>query len=222
MFTGLVYGMGEVIRLDPASGGLRLTFRTLFPPPDWAAGESVCVSGACLSLETFAADSFTAYASDETLAVTTLGGLGRGGLVNLERALALGDRLGGHLVSGHVDALARLEALTLAGASLRARARFPREFAAQIVPKGSVALDGVSLTVNRCGRDFLEVNIIPETLRSTTLGAWKPGQAVNMETDLIGKYVGRLLALRQEGQQEGGLTLDFLRENGYDSGSALP
>jgi riboflavin synthase len=221
MFTGLAAGTGEVLRLAPASGGIRLTIRALFSAPAWTAGESVCVNGACLSVETFDAASFTAYASAETLAVTTLKDLGRGGRVNLEQALALGGRLGGHLVSGHVDAVARLETLAPAGDSLRVRVRFPESLASQVIPKGSVALDGVSLTVNRCGRDFLEVNIIPETLRSTTLGAWKPGLAVNMETDLIGKYVVRLLAAWRDSPSGGGassgsnLTMDFLRENGY-------
>ncbi|MDR1359492.1 MAG: riboflavin synthase, partial [Deltaproteobacteria bacterium] len=144
-----------------------------------------------------------------------------GSPVNLERALSLGDRLGGHLVSGHVDAIAGIEGTAPAGLSRRVRLRFPEAFSSQIVPKGSVALDGVSLTVNHCGRDFLEVNLIPETLSATTLGLWKAGQPVNMETDLIGKSVARLLACREEplsgegSARKGHLSMDFLRENGY-------
>ncbi|MDR2075975.1 MAG: riboflavin synthase [Desulfovibrio sp.] len=221
MFTGLVAGMGEILRLAPASGETRLTLRPLFPAPAWVRGESLCLNGVCLSLEAFDAASFTVYASAETLAVTTLKTLVRGSRVNLEQALTLNGRLGGHLVSGHVDTVARVEAIDPAGGSLRLRVSFPPLFSPQVIPKGSVALDGVSLTVNRCGRDFLEVNVIPETLRTTTLGAWKPGQAVNMETDLIGKYVARALASWREAAPGkdalpgGGLSLDFLRENGY-------
>jgi riboflavin synthase len=217
MFTGLAAGMGEILSLAPASGGTRLVIRALFPAPAWTAGESICVSGACLSVETFEAASFSAYASAETLAVTTLKGLVRGSLVNLEQALTLSGRLGGHLVSGHVDATARIEAIVPAGDSLRVRLGFPGAFSPQIIPKGSVALDGVSLTVNRCGLDFLEVNLIPETRRRTTLGLWKTGQEVNLETDLIAKYVASLLASRQEAGRGGrsDLTMDFLRENGY-------
>jgi riboflavin synthase len=215
MFTGLVSGMGEVLRLVPGSGETRLTIRALFPAPAWVTGESICVNGACLSVETFDADSFTAYASAETLAVTTLKKLARGSRVNLEQALALGGRLGGHLVSGHVDAMAHIDALTPTGDSLRVRVRFPEIFSSQIIPKGSVALDGVSLTINHCGRDFLEVNLIPETRRTTTLGAWKPGLAVNMETDLIGKYVAHMLSFWKDTASGSNLTMDFLRKNGY-------
>jgi riboflavin synthase len=221
MFTGLVAGMGEILRLTPSSGETRLSVRALFPAPAWVTGESICVNGACLSVETFDAVSFTACASAETLAVTTLKDLSRGSRVNLEQALALGGRLGGHLVSGHVDCVARIEAMTPAGGSLRVRVRFPEAHAALIVPKGSVALDGVSLTVNRCGRDFLEVNLIPETRRTTTLGAWKAGLAVNLETDLLGKYVASMLAAWRDASPGrnsfpgGELSMDFLRENGY-------
>ena len=215
MFTGLVMGMGEVARITPGDGESRFAFRPLFPAPDWVKGESIAVNGACLSVETFDKTSFTAYASRETLSLTNLGGLRPGGRVNLERALCLGDRLGGHLVSGHVDALATVEHIAPTGDSLRIRVRFPEIFGPQVIQKGSVTLDGVSLTVNDCGLDFLEVNVIPETQKATTIGSWRPGRTVNLETDLIGKYVQRLLRPTETSGTSGGLTLDMLRDNGF-------
>ena len=215
MFTGLTASIGEVLRLVPGSGETRLSIR---PTPAFAAlqkGESIAVNGACLSVETFDAASFTAYASRETLSLTNLGALKPSDRVNLERALCLGDRLGGHMMSGHVDALADIESITSVGSSLRIRVRFPAMFGAQVIAKGSVALDGVSLTVNDCGEDFLEVNVIPETQTATTIGGWKPGRRVNFETDLIGKYVQRMLRPTQDTPVSGGLTLDKLRDCGF-------
>ena len=214
MFTGLVMGMGEVARIIPGDGESRFAFRPLFPAPAWVKGESIAINGACLSVETFDKASFTAYASRETLSRTNLGALSVGGRVNLERALALGDRLGGHMVSGHVDGLAEVESIRKAGSSLIVRVLFPEEFSAQVIPKGSVALDGVSLTVNQCGPGFLEVNVIPETRQTTTVGAWAAGQRLNFESDLIAKYVERMLGPWGK-KPESRLTLDFLRDNGF-------
>ncbi len=215
MFTGLVEGMGEIVRVIPGSGETRLAVRALFPVETWVRGESVAINGACLSVETFNGPEFTAYASAETLRLTNLGALAAGGRVNLERALSFGARLGGHLVSGHVDAQAVLESITPAGSSLRLRVRFPEEFFPQVIVKGSVALDGVSLTVNHCGSDFLEVNVIPDTSGTTTIGAWRPGRKLNFETDLIGKYVQRMLAAWSAHKDDSRLTMDFLRDNGF-------
>ena len=213
MFTGLVMGMGEVAAIAPGSGESRFTLRPLFSPPTWVKGESIAVNGVCLSVETFDAHSFTAYASQETLRLSNLGVLRRGGKVNLERALALGDRLGGHMVSGHADGTAVVESIRDAGSSKAIRVRFPEEFSPQVIAKGSVALDGVSLTINLCGTGFLEVNVIPETLQTTTIGFWKTGQILNFETDLIGKYVERMLHAWKESPAQSRLTMDFLRDN---------
>ena len=216
MFTGLVLGMGEVTRIAPGAEEARFTIRTLFPAPAWVKGESIAVNGACLSVETFTSDSFTAYASRETLSLTNLQFLRTGHKVNLEQALALGDRLGGHMVSGHVDGLATLESVTKAGASRILRVRFPEEFSPQVIAKGSVALDGVSLTVNHCGPGFLEVNVIPDTQDVTTVTIWVPGQKLNFETDLIGKYVQQMLGpWRAAPAPETRITMDFLRDNGF-------
>ncbi len=193
MFTGIIQGQGEITSLRKNGTECRLAIRPLFTLTDVIDGESIAVNGACLSVESHSREGFTAYASAETLARTTLGTLRNGDPVNLERALALGDRLGGHLVSGHVDCLATVREVRPSGQSVCCRLEFPASFGPEVIAKGSVALDGISLTVNDCGPDFLEVNIIPDTQKRTTMRLWRPGTRVNMETDLIGKYVRSLL-----------------------------
>jgi riboflavin synthase len=214
MFTGLVMGMGTVARVIPGRGESRFSFAPLFPPPAWVRGESIAVNGVCVSVEEFDQRSFTVYASQETLQRSNLSALTPGERVNLERALSLGDRLGGHLVSGHVDGLAEIESIRAAGSSMVVRVRFPEDLSAQVISKGSVALDGVSLTVNDCGTGFLEVNAIPETRSVTTVGAWTAGRKLNFETDMIAKYVQRMLGPWHK-KPESRLTLDFLRDNGF-------
>lgn len=232
MFTGIVHGQGEVAALERRGAQLRLRLKPLFVLSAPRIGESIAVNGACLTLEAWegaseqGASSFAVYASAETVERTSLGNLHLGARVNLERALALGDRLGGHLVSGHVDAVAAVEDVRPAGDSRWCRLTFDPVWSAQIIAKGSVALDGISLTVNACGPGWLEVNVIPETWRVTTVSAWKAGRTVNLETDVIGKYVNHLLA--PYGTPEAGatgshagkpeLTLEFLREHGFTGG----
>lgn len=219
MFTGLVQGLGRIEAADARGGQTRLTIRALFDLPKIVLGESIAVNGACLTVETFGENWFSVYASAETLAHTSLGALKTGSKVNLERALALGERLGGHLVSGHVDCLATVAHIKPAGESRVYTLSFPAEFGQLVVPKGSVALDGISLTVNECGPEFLSVNIIPATQRETTIGGWGPGTLVNMETDLIGKYVrnmlGPWLAGKGESKPASKLSMDFLKEHGF-------
>ncbi len=218
MFTGLVLGMGRVTAMRRQGAETRLSVKALFDLPDIALGESIAVNGVCLTVETFGKNEFSAYASAETMGLTNLGGLAAGSRVNLERALAMGDRLGGHMVSGHVDCVASVEAVTPAGNSNIYRLTYPEEFSALVVPKGSAALDGISLTVNACGPGFLEVNVIPETQRVTTISDWTPGTVVNMETDVIGKYVRRMLGPYLGGDGEtpdDNLSEDFLRMHGF-------
>lgn len=193
MFTGIIQGQGIIASARKSGGECRLDIQPLFVLENLADGESIAVNGACLSVEMHSSASFTAYASAETLSRTTLGRLAKGDPVNLERALAVGDRLGGHLVSGHVDCLATVLEVRPAGQSLCCRLGFPAVYGSEVIPKGSVALDGISLTVNDCGSDFLEINSIPDTQKRTTMRLWRPGAQVNMETDLIGKYVRRML-----------------------------
>jgi riboflavin synthase len=222
MFTGLIQGKGRVESVEARGAETRLKIRALFELPHIVLGESIAVNGACLTVETFGENWFTVYASAETLKHTSLGALKTGAAVNLERALALGDRLGGHLVSGHVDCLALVSDIRPAGESRVYTLTFPAEFGALVVPKGSVALDGISLTVNGCGPEHLSVNIIPATQQGTTISGWSPGTRVNMETDLIGKYVRNMLGpwLSSMGAAGGGkaastLSMDFLREHGF-------
>ncbi len=225
MFTGIIQGQGEILAFQGNRTERRFRIRPHCAMPHMTDGESIAVNGVCLSVEEHGADFFVAYASAETLSRTTLGALCAGDFVNLERALALGERLGGHMVSGHVDCLATVRSIRPAGQSLRCRLSFPAEYAPQIIPKGSVALDGISLTVNDCGPDFLEVNIIPDTSKRTTMRRWKSGTLVNLETDLIGKYVHSLLsAWRQapgmqqtlpKGDNAGRLSREMLLRNGF-------
>lgn len=222
MFTGLVQGMGRVEAVEPQGKETRLRVRALFELKQIVLGESIAVNGACLTVETAGEGWFTAYASAETLRHTNLGGLKSGSPVNLERALALGDRLGGHLVSGHVDCLALVSDIKPAGESRVYTLSFPAEHGAFVIQKGSVTLDGISLTVNKCGPESLSVNIIPATQRETTISGWSPGTRVNMETDLIGKYVRNMLAAWMPGAAGGAsaapaskLSMDFLKEHGF-------
>lgn len=210
-------GQGRIAAADRRGDETRFRIQALFALDAIVVGESIAVNGACLTVETAGEREFTAYASAETLEKSRLGALKPGSVVNLERALALGDRLGGHLVSGHVDCVAEVESVTVVGQSNRYRIRFPREFSRFVVPKGSVALDGVSLTVNDCGEGFLTVNVIPSTQQATTISSWRPGVSLNMETDMLGKYVLRMLEPWKEsvGENDSKITENFLREHGF-------
>lgn len=184
MFTGIVMAVGQIVRTAPLEvqcGGLDLS--------DVAVGDSICVQGVCLTVTGTSAGRFTADVSQETLRVST--GLDRPGEVNLEKALAMGDKLGGHLVTGHVDGLG--EVVAVDGSVVRIRA--PADLAKYIAPKGSICVDGVSLTVNRVEKETFEVNLIPHTRKVTTLRRLASGVRVNLEVDLVARYVERLLAL---------------------------
>lgn len=196
MFTGIITDLGRVRRLRRGAGpegGCELTIATAYPVEEIALGASIACSGPCLTVIAVEPGAFTVEASAETLARTTLGDWSEGTPVNLERALRLGDELGGHLVSGHVDGVARLLERRPEGDSIRFTIEAPAELARYIAPKGSVALDGVSLTVNEVEGERFGVNIIPYTLAHTTLGEARPGQRLNFEIDTIARYVARLL-----------------------------
>ncbi len=218
MFTGLIQGQGEILAIRPRGAECRLSIRALFPLDAIVDGESIAVNGTCLSVETHGDREFSLYASAETMARTTLRLQKAGALVNLERALAVGDRLGGHIVSGHVDCLGTVAEMAAAGESCRITLHLPEAYSPEIISKGSVTLDGVSLTVNDCGPGFLTVNVIPDTQKRTTIGAWTVGALVNVETDVIGKYVRGMLAPwqhSQAGRQPSRVTEQFLAENGF-------
>lgn len=193
MFTGLVSDIGTVERLVPRQGGARLTLRPAALPVDaLAPGESIACSGACLTVVERGGGLVTFDAVPETLARTTLGGWRAGTRVNLERALALGERLGGHLVLGHVDAVGEVLARVVEGQGARLTVSLPPAIAPLVAEKGSIAVDGVSLTVATAGRDRFEVALIPETLGRTTLGEAGPGTKVNLEADVLARHVARL------------------------------
>ncbi len=218
MFTGLVQGKGRIQAVDSRAGQARFQIMSLFSLDTTVPGESIAVNGACLTVETPGKNAFSAYASAETLSRTNLGALRSGSIVNLERALALGDRLGGHLVSGHIDCLAKVSTIDKVGESTQFTLTFPKEYGSLVVEKGSVALDGISLTVNTCGANFLSVNIIPTTIAETTIQGWAPGTTVNMETDVIGKYVQKMVApwtTQETPAQQEGITEAYLRELGF-------
>lgn len=212
MFTGLVAGLGQIIACTRFANERRFQIRPQFEMRDIVDGESISINGVCLSVEKHAEQVFEVYASGETLSRTTLGSFGQGDLVNLERALELGQRLGGHIVSGHIDCVASIEKIVRSGQSRQIRAAFPIQFSGQVITKGSICLDGISLTVNACGRGFLEVNIIPDSLKRTNISQWRPGDRVNMETDIIGKYVQHML---KPWDKPASMDREFLAANGF-------
>jgi riboflavin synthase len=192
MFTGIITDLGRVRRLRRGDL-LDLTIATAFDISAIPIGASIACSGACLTVVAVEPGAFSVQASVETLAHTTLGQWEVGTPVNLERSLRLGDELGGHLVLGHVDGVARIVERRSEAESVRFIVEVPIELAPFIASKGSVALDGVSLTVNELAQDRFGVNIIPHTLSCTTFGQAQPGQQMNLEIDLIARYVARLL-----------------------------
>jgi riboflavin synthase len=197
MFTGLVEAVGRVRRVAPGTGATRLTIETDLPVASMRDGESVAVDGVCLTVARRKGNAFEADAVAETLMRTTLGALRAGDGVHLERSLAVGDRLGGHLVQGHVDAVAKVLALRRRGDDVRLTIALPAALRGLVAAKGSIAVHGVSLTVSAVqGRSF-EVALIPETLVRTKLGGLKPGQGVNLEADVIARYLESLMNARR-------------------------
>jgi riboflavin synthase len=195
VFTGIVQDMGRIVALEPRAGDVRLRVAVERLPLDAVrSGDSIAVSGVCLTVVEHDAGGFAADVSNETLSLTTLGDLAPGSRVNLEPALRAGDPLGGHLVSGHVDGVGRVVSLAQDARSWRIRFETPPDIARYVARKGSIAIDGVSLTVNEVeGREF-GINIIPHTWQVTTIGGYAPGRRVNLEIDPIARYVERLLA----------------------------
>lgn len=200
MFTGLVESLGRVERVVPGAGSTRLAISTDLPVALMKDGESVAVDGVCLTVASRSGRIFEADVVAETLARTTLRALKSGDLVHLERALRVGDRLGGHMVQGHVDAVARVVALRRRGADVRLEVALPAGLRGWVAPKGSIALHGVSLTVAAVKARSFEVALIPETLARTKLGGLRPADALNVEADLVARYLDTLV------QERGGAT----------------
>ena len=213
MFTGIIRHVGAVRDVQPSGGGLRLTIDPGPLAEGLGEGDSVAVSGACLTVcgQSGAEASFDVVA--ETVSRTTLGDVRAGAKVNLERSLAVGATLDGHFVQGHVDGVATVRAVDRGANAWRTEFAAPKDVTDTLVAKGSVAIDGVSLTVADVGRDRFAVALIPTTLAETTLADLAVGDRVNVETDVIGKYVRR--CLEQMAGSGGGLTMDKLREAGF-------
>jgi riboflavin synthase len=215
MFTGLIEGVGKVLKLEKSGPSARLTIAAGFPPDEVRIGDSIAVNGACLTVIEKGGGTFTFDASPETISRTAFRNLKSGSPVNLERALRLSDRLDGHLVAGHVDCVAVVSERRELSGNIIFTFRMPREFCRYIAEKGSVAIDGISLTVNSVTDETFSVNIIPLTAAKTTLAVRKVGDEVNIETDMLCKYLERLMSPGEKKGEEKGLTLDTLAKNGF-------
>ena len=214
MFTGLVQKIGTLRRVSRGRG-LVLEFSFDPWPEPLVPGESVAVNGACLTVAACDATRFTADVLVETERRTSLAGLLPGAKVNLERAMKAGDRFGGHVVQGHVDGCGEIAARIPKGRDFALKISCPRAVAAASVLKGSIAVNGVSLTVSGLGDDWLQVDVIPTTAAETNLGAVRPGDVVNLETDVLGKYAIRRAETADGDEKSGGLTMEMLAENGF-------
>lgn len=216
MFTGIIQAVGTVAAQQASGGDLRLRIRTdKLPLDDVAIGDSIATNGVCLTVTELPGDGFWADVSLETLSLTTLGDLSRGSPVNLEKSLTPQSRLGGHIVSGHVDGLGEIVSLAEDGRSWRVVVRAPDELAKYIAHKGSICIDGTSLTVNSVnGADF-DLNIIPQTMAETIFGNYRVGSRVNLEVDVIARYLERLLQGEAAAKPGAGVDLKTLADNGY-------
>jgi len=198
MFTGIITDIGRVLEIADGDGR-RMTIGTRLPLAQIPLGGSIATSGICFTAVDKGDDWFTVEASGATLEVTTAGAWTVGETVNLERSLRIGDEMGGHIVFGHVDAVAEILALEPAGESHRLEVRVPGSLAPLIAVKGSIAVDGISLTVNEVSADRFALNVIPHTWRATNLAERRPGDRVNVEVDMLARYVARQLAFRADG-----------------------
>ena len=219
MFTGIIEGLGTIREIRPAGQGKRLGVDADFDLDQTKIGDSISVNGACLTVVMIEGALFKVDMSPETLARTTFGRAKIGNRVNLERALRLSDRLDGHLVSGHIDGIGTVKLKGKTGNAIIFTIEVPESLSYYMIKKGSVAVDGISLTINNCGRNGFDVSILPYTAKLTTLGVIKTGDFVNIETDMIGKYVERFVRRSHDidNPKETGKSLDmqFLAKTGF-------
>jgi riboflavin synthase len=217
MFTGIIQAVGEVAAMQPSGGDLRLRIHSgKLDLGDVALGDSICTNGTCLTVIELPGDGYWADVSVETLNFTTLGDLKPGSRVNLEKALTPASRLGGHIVSGHVDGVGEVVSLQEDARSWRFVLRAPDELAKYIAHKGSICIDGTSLTVNAVHGAQFELNIIPQTMAETVFGEYQPGSRVNLEVDVIARYLERLMLGDDAAKPgAGNLSMATLAENGY-------
>ena len=215
MFTGIIEAVGHIAAMDPKGGDMRLRVDTAgLDMADVQPGDSIAVSGVCLTAVELGSHYFIADVSAETLAHTTLGKLKVADKVNLEKALTPSNRLGGHLVSGHVDGVGEVLTRDNDARSIRFRIKAPESLSRYIAKKGSICVDGISLTVNHVEDDVFDLNIVPHTLAHTTMEAFKPGRKVNLEVDVIARYLERLLQ-GKESSPSGGISMDLLKRYGF-------
>ena len=211
MFTGIIQARGTIAAIEKTGGDVRLSVQsTGLPFASYEIGESIAVNGACLTATALRNDGFDTDVSLETLTVTALSELVAGASVNLEPSLSLGDRLGGHLVSGHVDCMGKVVRIGVDARSTRLSIEIPAEYARYVARKGSVCVDGVSLTINEVSGNTFNLNIIPYTAETTIIGDYAAGTTVNIEVDLLARYIERLL-----GKDQSSLSMDFLEVHGY-------
>ncbi len=215
MFTGIIEDVGTIGAINKLSGRWVISVRTALPMAEIRDGDSIAVDGVCLTVTGLDREMFHADASLETLNVTTLSNKSVNDRVNLERAMRTDSRFGGHIVMGHVDGVGRIEAIKKAGDSIAYTIGIQKELARYVVRKGSISLDGISLTVNDQSDTTFTVNIIPYTAAHTALGLKVPGDTINIETDILGRYVEKFLTA----ERGGGIDLDFLYTHGYIRGS---
>ena len=218
MFTGLIEGIGKIMAIRRLGDDMKVTIAPLFQMTDCRVGESISVNGVCLTVTDFSKGAFSMDVSGETLSRSTLRLLRQGHQVNLERALRLSDRLGGHLVLGHVDGIGEIQKKETQQRSCLLRIGIEEQVSHYIIEKGSIAVDGISLTINRCEGSYFEVNIIPQTGMETTVLKKNVGELVNIETDLIGKYVEKFISrdrTRQEEKVASAVNLEMLIKQGF-------
>ncbi|MEM8561258.1 MAG: riboflavin synthase [Pseudomonadota bacterium] len=218
MFTGIIQAVGTVAALQPTAGDVRLRINTeKLPLDDVQLGDSICTSGVCLTVVELPGDGYWADVSVETLDFTTLGNLKPGARVNLEKALTPSSRLGGHIVSGHVDGVGEVITLFEDARSWRVEIAAPAALAKYIAHKGSICVDGTSLTVNEVSGSTFDLNIIPQTMSETIFDQYQPGTRVNLEVDVISRYLERLILGDRAADPgaEAGLTMKTLAENGF-------
>lgn len=214
IFTGIIEELGTINQIERGSNSSKINVKANLVLEGTKIGDSIAINGVCLTVTTFSSNHFTADVMAETLAKTNLNKLSNGHRVNLERAVRLGDRMGGHLVQGHIDGVGTIVEQNKMDIATLFRIKADEDVLAYVVKKGSIAIDGISLTVINMLADSFTVSLIPHTAAMTTLGFKKPGDTVNLETDIIGRYVERLLT-RAPDQHKSGLSIGYLAENGF-------
>ncbi len=215
MFTGIIEETGKLRSLRRVQNGAVISVSARIVLSGMKTGDSIAVNGVCLTVICIEADAFACDLSSETLERTTFNKSREGTIVNLERPLSVGARMGGHFVQGHVDAVGQLDMVTPSGAGAVIRIEYPSEVQRYLVHKGSIAVDGISLTIASLDQDYFTVAVIPHTLQASNLGLLRKGESVNLEVDILGKYVERLLQSGTPQNKSSGWSLEYLREQGY-------